>query len=443
MQITRRIATLLSVAIPALGAYGLDITITDGSTLSAALEDVDPATTQLSVTGTLQAEELNALRDRLPALSSLDLSRATLQPSVIPAYAFAATPLADFIAPPSLTCIGEAAFAATPLTRLEAPATLTEIGRYAFAHCHSLTTVTTAMATTTIGDHAFADCSALTEVILDRQLQHIGDDAFHGTALECVDLSRCDALTTIGARAFSGSDNLTTVILPEHTVALGDGILSFCPALTDVSPLDHTSSLPALFAADDALLDLDLAGMDSLTDIGSHALSGMTMPTTLTLPASLTRLGTHAMEAMTSLTAIDATALTSVPDVDTDVWHGLDCGSITLTVADDMADSFRSAPQWCNFKITTPSTSGIDDIGSDTPSLVITISGTTLTATTTAGTVTSLTIYLTDGRPVVTSGGHGTDSLSADLGAYSGTPLIAVATDSNRNKTTLMTILNH
>ncbi|MDE7396881.1 MAG: hypothetical protein K2M98_04060 [Muribaculum sp.] len=161
---------------------------------------------------------------------------------------------------------------------------------------------------------------------------------------------------------------------------------------------------------------------------------------TIFLPATLEHLGTHAMASMSGLKRIYAMSLNSVPEVDADVWDGIDQSKVLLLVAEGMENDFLSAPQWCDFNISS-STAGIDDTIADNTELQISIDGTTVSASTSGACITSMLIYLTDGRLALADNGCNSAEVSLKADNLAGLPVIITATDSRGRRSTISTIL--
>ncbi len=435
----RIIATLLALlSLPY--AYGIDITVGAGQSLFEALSTADSSETTLIVRGTIDANELPTIRDRLPDLTYIDMSNADIIPPVIPDYTFAATKIEQFQPPHNLAGISEGAFAATPLKSFSISGTLTDIGPHAFAHCHTLTQVSLGDNIAQIKQYAFSDCPSLTSVSIGSDLLSIGECAFQLSGLESLDLTHCDHLVSIGDRAFAQSPRLKHVSLPDHKLTIGSGAFSFSPYLVTINGLEGTETLPELFAADCLRYFPDLTHAEQLTDIQPYAFHGVKSPTTIFLPATLDHLGTHSMASMHGLKYIYAMSLNHVPDVDTDVWADIDQSKITLLVAEGMENEFLTAPQWCDFKISS-STAGIDDFVTDDTELLITTVGTTVTASTSGACITSICLYLTDGRLAIANNGNNVACVSLQADNLAGLPVIITATDSRGRRSTIITIL--
>lgn len=269
--------------------------------------------TEASLTGAVDASILRELIEANPELRSLDLSEAEM--SELPPYSLAATSLESLTLPDGLRTIGESALAGTRLRTLHIPASVTAIGSFALSGCSELTAITGAQSLRVIGEGAMRRCPRLEEVPFATTLDSIAPSALRGSAIVTADLSRCARLRTIGAWALAG-----------------------CTALESVS-------LPA---------DLD--------SIGQGAFFGDNSLATLVVGGSPERIGDFAFAHSAALASVDGTGMTSVPELGMDVWHGIDCPGVTLTVLARMLADFAATPGWQEFHIVAPS--GIDTTAS-------------------------------------------------------------------------------
>ena len=351
----------------------------------------DTQISQLTLTGTINAADIEWLTDNLPQLSRLDITDAritaysgprlhsghTTSPADhLPDYSLMGSNIIDIILPRTLTGIGSAALAATPITHISLPATITHIGTGAFAGCTSLTAISlpagittispltfkgcTSLTTVslpaglqTIGNEAFRDCTSLTTVSLPAGLQTIGNSAMSHTALTHIDLSHCTRLSSIGSWTFAHCHNLETATLSQATTTVGDGLFFDCNTLTAVNISTNITALtPYMFKG------TTLRGYPTLTgpntrSIGEYALYGNDLITQLWLPRTLTHIGTRAMAHMTALERIDASYLTELPTLGQQVFQGTASPAVTIEAIESIAPLMQVTEQWKEFNIVT------------------------------------------------------------------------------------------
>lgn len=249
--------------------------------------------------------------------------------AVVKPYAYVGSDLRTIGHVDGLTAIGSCAYAGAALEEAVVPDGVKRIGNHAFAGCKSLWRAVIPEGVTVIEPYTFSGCTSLDEVTLPSTVTVIGEGAFSASGLSRVDLSGCTALKEIGAACFAGCDALREVVLPEGVLAVGDDAFFGCGAL-------EVLALPR-----------------SLTVLGARSLACVDKLGVLGLPASLAMIGDNAMERMDCLTGIDAAGVEVVPMLGDEVWRGLDCGSIWLSVAPGLRDTYASTPQWCDFHISS------------------------------------------------------------------------------------------
>ena len=124
--------------------------------------------TSLSITGTMDARDFKTLRDKMPLLSEIDLSNAT-----VIAYSGNEGTYSIYRMNYSANTIPQNAFnnynstiGKTTLTSIKLPEKLTSIGYSSFAYCTGLTTITIPSTVSELGDYAFRNCTGLTSIYI-------------------------------------------------------------------------------------------------------------------------------------------------------------------------------------------------------------------------------------------------------------------------------------
>lgn len=378
--------TLLAALLLAPRAGAITVESTAGNLLSL-LSDNQVVT--LTVTGSVNAADLDFIANSLTALRSLDLSGATVVPyagqrlasgrtsspaATLPEYSLAGLAATELTLPASLRVIAPAALAGSAITSIVIPAGVDSIGAAAFNGCHSLASVTlpeglrviepltfkgcdaleaiTLPATVTAIDScAFVSCPALATVTWPRSLVTIGSGAFKGSAITSLDLSTLGSLRSLGSYAFAHCEALTNAVLPEGATTLGDGLFFDCTSLASVILPEGIESIAPYLLKGTALTSVDGVLNPDVKRIGRYALHGTSGVVELTLPAGLTAIDDHAMASMTSLSEVDASALPEPPALGEDVFLNTDAPQVTLYATDDTAPLFQAAPQWQEFDI--------------------------------------------------------------------------------------------
>lgn len=443
----KRILLIFAAAMAAFAAQALEC---EAGKLSSLVES--PATaTSLTITGTVNATDLQYIAANMPVLRALDLKGATIVKErtskaiygdgEIPASLFAGSQLraVRFPASQSVT-IGTAAFAGSHLAALDIPANVARVDMGAFSGCPELKLVTlngatrfgtdvftgcdalasadlgsTAVVTegmfascpalatvagtdklSVIGPRAFAGCAALTVFDFPATLTAIGAEAFTHSGLEAANLGQCGLLTSLGERALASCPHLESVTLPASLTSLGKGVMAMCPALSQLTMPEPVAVIPDYAFTSSASMDTQTALMGGVESVGDYAFKGHKGAATLVIPATVAYLGDNAMEGMTGLAEIDAEQLQSVPELGADVWKGVDQSKVDLKVASAMADSFRAAAQWQNFAIKA-STSTIDNVSGEQQSVRARFEGDMLVVQSTGSEIAELEVYDIDG----------------------------------------------
>ncbi len=117
--------------------------------------------------------------------------------------------------------IEDGAFVAKNITSVSIPASVETIGNEAFAGCLDLVSVTLSEGLQSIGAGAFADCADLSSITIPSSVKNISTYAFFSTSITAVTLS-CG--TTYESNSFSS----TTAITLTHTYV--NGVCSVCNA---------------------------------------------------------------------------------------------------------------------------------------------------------------------------------------------------------------------
>ena len=98
--------------------------------------------------------------------------------------------------PPSLQIVGFSSFEQTAMKGLILPSSCRKIDNWAFAECEGLASAV-GHGVDTVGSSAFNQCAALKWLDMP-ELKKIGTDAFRRTALEAVELPKCEVIYSGG-----------------------------------------------------------------------------------------------------------------------------------------------------------------------------------------------------------------------------------------------------
>lgn len=229
---------------------------------------------ELTVTGSLNDEDLNTIKERLTGLLVLDMSGTDVR--AIPDYflsgninirsiilplqlesigsdAFSqCSSLGNVVLPQTLTSIGSSAFnSCASITEMAIPGTVNSVQSYAFSYCSNLKSLTLSEGVASIENMAFGECTALENISFPSTLRTIENEAFLNTAIKSVALN--EGLCVMGDGVFSQCVNLQRIELP-NTLYRCNNIFWRCTNLTEivckaatppVTDLDDWSDLPS------------------------------------------------------------------------------------------------------------------------------------------------------------------------------------------------------
>ena len=247
----------------------MEVTNVPAGGLQSALGNDYMNITDLTVSGTLNAEDVKILRlmaggnesggaTTFGALTTLDLSGAsfsgggtyvtaeTLTPTLVGGNTTISTlmfyncpRLVTVTLPSTVTTVQQGAFQnCSNLTTINPqPSAITTVGVKAFQNCTSLNSINLSTITS-FGEFSFDNCGALGAVTLNASVTLLNRQTFHN----CVNLTLTNTvlpatLTSMGDEVFYNCNELTEITLPQNSsyTAISTGLLSECDKLTTVN----------------------------------------------------------------------------------------------------------------------------------------------------------------------------------------------------------------
>lgn len=190
------------------------------------MEDVN----YLTITGSLNSDDIYDIQNRLTNLIEIDLSGIDM--TDLPERMFyQRRALQKIVLPRGLQTIGANALGlCSNIVEIELPNTMTTISSYAFEYCSSLKEVVIPEGVVSMGTFAFQECSSLETIKIPSTLKSIPSCAFYNpTNLRSVDLA--EGLTEIGSEAFRNARNLAYVTLPSTLQTIGGGAFDGCTSM--------------------------------------------------------------------------------------------------------------------------------------------------------------------------------------------------------------------
>ena len=213
------------------------------------------------------------------------------------------------------------------ITELTLSDSVTTISENEFLGCSGLMSLTIPNTITTIEAEAFRECSSLITLFIPQSVSSIGNRAFQDCKGQ-ISIIIPKNITSIGSDVFSGCDNLKKGAYPDNIKSpFGSSVIAVAyPA--DDSEIDEND---IIYSKDKTKLYYVPASFkgefvvpQTVTEIGSNALSGCSSMTSITILNSVTSIMDGAFKDCSSLTSI------SIPSSVTEIGNFVFSGSTAL-----------------------------------------------------------------------------------------------------------------
>jgi hypothetical protein len=268
--------------------------------------------THLVINDTIDSRDFATMRDKMPNLSDLDLSNATIAAyngfegsAGTRTYNYPADAIPEFAFYNPQTSYGK-----FKLQSIKLPKNIKSIRDFAFNHCGlSGTLEIPASVKDTIGKSAFSFCDGITDVKLSAA-KYIGESAFQGCTNLTGTLTIPDSVFTIKAWAFAFCNSLSAVVLPATVSQIGNSAFNSCSGLFTVAPANESFSAVdgVLFNVDQTtLVQFPVGKTGSYTvpstvgDIGQYAFANCNELTSVSIPAATYAIEDYAFSGCSSL----------------------------------------------------------------------------------------------------------------------------------------------
>ena len=291
-----------------------------------ALRATPSLITDLTVHGSLKADELSWINSNMTSLLNLDISDT------------------------DCTTIPDGAFQSNgTLMGIKLPQSLQSIGNDAFNGCRALCgSITLPETVETVGDYAFQNCRLLEEILFSGSLARIGDYAFNG----CSGLQSAyipDSVEKIGSYAFSGCNSLVELSLPDGLTSINDGCFENCGIIQLKFPSSLVSIGNSAFNSSDLEI-VDLSGCLELKEIKDRAFSYCSSLKTVNLPASLERIGTEAFSDCKALAHISSPCVTPPAiEANANPFNNVDNTECLLSIPTESFRDYFISAYWAGF----------------------------------------------------------------------------------------------
>lgn len=307
-----------------------------GTTVISATQKT--SITNLTVSGTIDASDINVMKVSMPALADIDLSAATIAAytgtagtngatsqtytaNTIPARAFYyVSRVKTFKTPTNATTIASQAFCwANGMTALSIPSTVTSITTNAFYNCTAIVTVdaaNTAFASDSYGIVYGLTSGAKTSIF----------SAPSSSTLNTVDYVAPSGITSVGAYAFE-MNNFHSITLPSTTTTIGTNAFEGATASSIYVPAAVSSIGNYAFLNCNAIVTINASNTKYASDATYGIIYGLTSgvktsifqastSTTLnsldyTVPATVTSIGAYAFN-NNNLHSVTTTSVTNI-----------------------------------------------------------------------------------------------------------------------------------
>ncbi|MBN1463389.1 MAG: leucine-rich repeat domain-containing protein [Paludibacteraceae bacterium] len=338
-----------------LVSYAITVNSTAGGLTTAITttgQTIDTITS-LTVTGTIDARDFKAMRDEMPALTSIDLSATT-----IAEYTGSEGTFGSFSMTYNAHTIPFEAFSQkTNLLSITLSTATVEIKDYAFENCIGLTSFTTPANVTAIGPGAFINCENLLSINIPTSVEGIGGVAFKN----CSSLSSLDipaSVVNMGNSVFGGSKASITVDASNTQLYSADGVLFtkfgallHCPTSKNGSyTIPSTVTVISNEAFRNCINLTSITIPSSVLQILNSTFDGCTGLSSISIPASVGYIDSYGFANCTNLTAINAYATTPIDfSFSTNVFYNVNKTTCVLHVPIGSKAAYEAADQWKDF----------------------------------------------------------------------------------------------
>lgn len=213
---------------------------------------------RLTLTGTLNEEDIYTIQNRLSNLLEIDMSgvnmlrmdqelfgdRTTLENIILPenlqeiaSYAFrGCVSLESIHFPDSLRKIGDYAFdGCKKLKEVIIPEGVSEIGNNAFSYCYRLEVLHLPSTLKIVSNDLAYSCKSLKEILLPEGIEEIQSNAFSNNS-KLTDVTLPSTLMKLASNSFYSCTGLQSIVLPEKLV-LCENAFNGCSNLKEVTSL--------------------------------------------------------------------------------------------------------------------------------------------------------------------------------------------------------------
>lgn len=230
------------------------VAMTEAGKFASFFQEGELETIQkLTVSGPLDASDIDTIRYQMPKLEVLDMKEVELIESdktydaedreehyklkkgvITKRMLQYFSSLVTLALPKDITEIEDyGIYHNQNLVSIEIPVTVKKVGAHAFESCANLQKVDLSNAET-LGERVFESCGKLTKVTLSPDLQVIPDYAFQYCG-SLADVPLPSSLVSIGVSAFRECDGLSAVVMPNTVTTLNKNAYEYCSSLNEMN----------------------------------------------------------------------------------------------------------------------------------------------------------------------------------------------------------------
>lgn len=323
------------------------VAMTEAGKFASFFQEGELETIQkLTVSGPLDASDIDTIRYQMPKLEVLDMKEVELIESdktydaedreehyklkkgvITKRMLQYFSSLVTLALPKDITEIEDyGIYHNQNLVSIEIPVTVKKVGAHAFESCANLQKVDLSNAET-LGERVFESCGKLTKVTLSPDLQVIPDYAFQYCG-SLADVPLPSSLVSIGVSAFRECDGLSAVVMPNTVTTLNKNAYESCNTLTTVTLSSGLQAIPNdAFRDCGSLVDIPLP--PSLVSIGTGAFANCKSLTSVDMPNTVTTLENGTYQNCSSLNEMNLSQ-EGTPEINSSAFAYSGLRSITI-----------------------------------------------------------------------------------------------------------------
>ncbi len=350
----------------------LTVNITAGRLYKALTPTEMANISKLTITGSINAADFLIMRDSMPVLNIVDLSKVNIETytgtlgtggsatitypaNTVPDNAFFTTKLPggkisliSVMLPSTVTAIGNNAFKnCSGLSSIPLPPSVTSIGDYSYYWCSGIKRpLTIPPLVSSIGIFAFGRCHGFSNVTLPSSISTIE----RGTFAECNSLIAVaipSSITAIKQSAFYNCGGLISINIPASVKSIEDNVFVYCGFTTITLPTSITTIEDCTFTECHALQSITIP--EGVKSIGGGVFIKCYSLTYVSLPSTLTSISYQTFSDCRNISTIYAYPTTPIALTDYSTFYSVDKSTCILYVPKGSLTAYQKADQWKDF----------------------------------------------------------------------------------------------